>query len=69
MLVGTAAGAGAAVLLASAPVKALRATVQAKSYIDLQRLHAEWRARMAENSIYSWPQAGNSEATSAPDGG
>ena len=58
MLVGTAAGASA-LLLAPAGGKALRATVQAKSYLDLQRLHAEWRARMAEHPRSVQPDKGN----------
>ncbi len=47
-MLGTTAGALVALLYAPASGKALRATIQAKPYIDLQRLHAERQARMAQ---------------------
>jgi gas vesicle protein len=52
LMLGTAAGAIVALLLApssgQARRAALRAAVRVEPYVELQRLHAEWQARMAE---------------------
>jgi hypothetical protein len=58
LAVGLAAGASVALLFLTARFKALRATVRARSYIDLQKLHTEWRARMAQSPRFSTPFKG-----------
>jgi len=60
IVVSIAAGAGVALLFAPAPRQALQATVRIKSYIDLHRLHAEWRSRTAENLGPVWAEAASS---------